>query len=162
MKLFSHRHIAAKLLMVNVLILLIFCGVVGIVFFSFSKIETFMTGIVKQDVADIVENARTGRELSNIFADTSLLISVFLQHEDALKTDGESLLKSATALVTAKGWDRQSEKISQEFIRGLQLLLEQGAVIQSLLKELKLKGFPKFYFYPVICFKIRDRNTFII
>ncbi len=27
---------------------------------------------------------------------------------------------------------------------------------------LLLKGFPKFYFYPVICFKIRDRNTFII
>jgi len=137
MKLFSRRHIAAKLLIVNVLILLIFCGVVGIVFFSFSKIETFMTGIVKQDVADIVENARIGRELSNIFADTSLLISVFLQNEDALKTDGEAILKSATALITAKGWDRQSEKTSQEFIRSLQLLLEQGAVIQSLLKEIK-------------------------
>jgi len=137
MKIFSHRHIAAKLLMVNVVILLIFCGVVSIVFFSFSKIETFMTGIVKQDIADIVGNARIGRELSNIFADTSHLISVFLEQEDALKTDGEALVKSATELIMTKTPDSQPEKTSQEFIRSLQILLEQGAVIQSMSEELK-------------------------
>jgi methyl-accepting chemotaxis protein len=136
MKLFSHRHIAAKMLTVNMLILLIFCGVVGTVFVSFSKIETFMTGIVKKDVADIVENARIGREISAIFTDTSHLIHIFLEQEDVLKTEGEHLAESAAAL-SLRGSDEHTAKTAQEFAAQLQILLEQGAVIQSMSQEVK-------------------------
>ncbi len=136
MKLFSHWHIAAKLLTVNMLILLIFCGVVGTVFFSFSKIEIFMTGIVKEDVANIVENARMGRELSTIFTDSSHLINIFLEQEDALKNDGERLVKSATALSTG-GSDNHIAKISQEFAAQLQILIAHGETIQSISQEVK-------------------------
>lgn len=136
MKLFSNRHIATKLLIVNVLILLIFCGVVGVVFFSFGKIETFMTEIAKQDVANIVENASIGRELTNIFADNSDLINIFLKQEDALKTDGERLINSVNVLIS-KCSDKALRKNLQAFMRHLQILLEQETVIKNMLNELK-------------------------
>jgi methyl-accepting chemotaxis protein len=136
MKQFARWHIAAKLLMVNILILLIFCGVVGLVFFSFSKIESFMTGIVKQDIANIVENSDIGRRLSNIFADTSFIIRGFLEQEDVLKTDGERLVKCARALRT-EGADNPMSNSLDEFVRGLQAFLEQGTLVQKLFKNLK-------------------------
>ncbi|OQX21833.1 MAG: hypothetical protein BWK80_32090 [Desulfobacteraceae bacterium IS3] len=136
MKLLSRWHIAAKLLTVNLLILLIFCGVIGTVFVSFSKIETFMTGIVKKDVADIVENARIGREISTIFTDTSHLINIFIEQEEGLKNEGERLIKSAAAL-SAKGSDNHISKTCQEFAAELQILIKQGETIQNISQEVK-------------------------
>ncbi len=45
--------------------------------------------------------------------------------------------------------------------RTAELEEKQAQLLHAAMHDI-LKGFPKFYFYPVICFKIRDRNTFII
>lgn len=139
MKPFARWHIASKLLMVNALILIIFYGVIIFVFLSFSKIEKFMTGIVTQDVANIVENADIGRQFSNIFADTSLMIRGFLEQEDAFKTDGERLVKSARVLMT-EGTDKVMTKYLDEFAVSLQTFVEQGTIVQNTFKNLKEKN----------------------
>lgn len=135
MKIFSHWPIATKLFLINLVVFLIIGGGIVVMSFSFSNIERMMTRIVKQDVHQVVENARIGRELTGIFADTSHLIDRFLEQEDLLKSEGERLIKTTNALDTQRTNVRLQEALL-EFIRQLQALLEQGTVISKMSQEL--------------------------
>lgn len=135
-KRFSHWHIATKLLAINLLILLIFSGVIGIVFISFHKMEHFMTTIIKQDVGQMIRNAETGRELSNILADTSHLRMRFIEEKDFLATRGEPLLKSAESLLEQNRDAHLGEHL-HDFVRNLRSLVEQAEAASSIFKKMK-------------------------
>jgi methyl-accepting chemotaxis protein len=135
MKIFSHWYITTKLLLINLLVFLIIGGVIGVVFFSFRKIEQFMMTTIRQDVNQVIANAQVGRELTKVFADTSQLISGFLEQEGLLQTEGENLVQRTNALVI-HGTEALFRETIREFNRKLQSLLEQGAVISSRSKEL--------------------------
>jgi len=101
MKLFSNWYIATKLLLINLAIFVIISGVITTVFFSFRMIERKMTGIMNQDVTQVIMNAQTGRELTRIFADTANLVDGFLDQEDlVLQTEGNQLIVRTTTLMT--------------------------------------------------------------
>jgi len=135
MKFFSNWYITTKLLLINLVIFLIIGGVIVVVFFSFSNIEQMMTTIVNRDVSQVIENARIGRGLTGVFADTSHLIDRFLDQEDLLQTEGDRLVETTTALVT-RGTDPRLGESLQAFIQKLQALLEQGAIISKMSQEL--------------------------
>jgi len=135
-KLFSHWHIATKLLAINLLILMIFSGVIGIMFISFHKMENFMTTIIKQDVSQMLRNAETGRELSNIFADTSHLRMKFIEEEDFLASRGDPLLKSAESLLERNRNTHLGEYL-HDFVRNLRSLVKQAEVASSIFKKMK-------------------------
>jgi methyl-accepting chemotaxis protein len=135
MKIFSDWYITTKLLLINLVVLLIIGGVIVVVFFSFNNIEQMMTTIVNRDVSQVIENARIGRGLTGVFADTSHLIDRFLDQEDLLQTEGDRLVETTTALVTRSTDPRLGESL-QAFIQKLQALLEQGAIISKMSQEL--------------------------
>lgn len=137
MKISVNWHIGAKMLVINLLVLVIFCVVIFVVLISFRDVEIFITGIVNQDVRRIAENAETGRKVGKIFQDTSGLIAKFLENEDLLKTQGQQILKSSESLA-ASDTDQQLQKMLQEFIRNLQFVFEQGSVVSARYHELKI------------------------
>ncbi|GAK57559.1 methyl-accepting protein RppA [Candidatus Vecturithrix granuli] len=167
MKLFSHWSIATKLILINLMVFLIIGGGMFVVFFSFSNIERMMTRIVKQDVYQVIENARIGRELTGVFADTSHLLDRFLEQEDLLKNEGDRLVKTTNALDTQRTNVRLQEAL-QEFTRQLQALLEQGTIISKVSQELntidqeltlKLKDLESLIANTIIVVRMESRDT---
>ena len=130
MKLFSHWSIATKLLLLNLLIFLLFGGVIAAVFFASRQNEQSVTTLIERDVTQVSENAQIGRELTQVFAEISQLVSDLLEQPDLLQTNGVSLTQRAHALV-ARSPDPQLNAALQEFIRRFQALLDQGAVISK-------------------------------
>jgi PAS domain S-box-containing protein len=139
MKPLSQWSIVTKLLAINFLVFLIIGGVMTGVFFSYRAIDQKMTTIVYQDVSQVIENARVGRELTRVIADTSYMIDSFLEQEDLLETEGNRLTKITTALI-AQDIDPRLGEALQEFIRDFQTLLEQGVAIRRTSQELNARN----------------------
>lgn len=135
-KRFSHWHIATKLLLINLTIFLIFGGVVAAVFVAFHNIENFMTTIVNKDVKQTIQNADTGRKLSNIFSDTSHLTMTFLEQDDLLKTHGEHLVMTSKSLITQETEAVLKESL-QDFIQNLRALIGQASLVSDTFRQMK-------------------------
>ncbi len=134
MKLFSRWSIAAKLLATNSVILLLFAGLIAVVFISFDTTATFMTRIMKKDVSQVIMNAEAGRKITHILAETSDLISRFLEHESLLETGREDVVAESETLVTQNSDTHLGEAL-QKFTKNLQSLLEQAAVVRKKFRE---------------------------
>lgn len=137
MKKFSHWYISTKLLLLNVLIFLIIGGLIVVVFFSFSDIESMMTRMINDDVSQAIANGSIGRNLTTLIADTSHLIDRFLEQDNLLATEGTRLIESITALVT-QSFDTRLEQALQEFIQQFQAFLEQGSMIVNMSQQLNI------------------------
>ncbi len=134
MKRFSHWSIATKLLAVNLLVTVIIGAVIAVVVLSFNSIEQKMTTLVRQDVGKVMINAQTGRTLTQVFADTSHLISSFLDRENVLENQGTRLLTITSDLVEQHAETPLGDAL-QEFLTPLQILIEQATLIRKLSQD---------------------------
>lgn len=134
--------ITVKLLLVNALILGIFGAIIFVVhtllikdtYSSFSNIESSLTKIIDRDVNRVIQNAQLGRELTRIFADTTLLTSTFYENEDLLKTEGEHLSKAIAELLP-QITDTKLREAFQEFNSKFGSLLTQGLAVNKISLE---------------------------
>jgi methyl-accepting chemotaxis protein len=137
---FTHWSIIAKLTSLNVLVFIAVGGIVAVTLFSFYEIRGGLTTIISRDVTQVLDNARVGRELSEVFADTNLLIATFTEEDELLKTEGKRLvetLQHQLSDVKQKGKEDGLYDTLQEFSSTLQSLLEQCAVINGILEEIR-------------------------
>ncbi|MDM8524390.1 methyl-accepting chemotaxis protein [Desulfococcaceae bacterium HSG8] len=134
MKIFSRWSIGAKLFATNSLILVIFTGLIAVVFISFDTTETFISGVVKKDVSQVVVNAETGRKLTRISSMASDLVSRFLAHEDLLETVGKNIVAESEALVTQNSGTHLGDAL-QKFTKNLQSLLGQAGIVRKRFRE---------------------------
>ncbi len=129
------KSISAKLFLLNVVIILLVGGAIGGVFLVFGNIEQLMRTLIERDVNQMLANARTGRELSEVFAGTTLLINSFSEETDGLKTESARLVATVNDLLS-RSTDAQLQEPLRGFLRELELLIEQGAVIGRMSQEL--------------------------
>ncbi|MEZ4529183.1 MAG: SpoIIE family protein phosphatase [Desulfobacterales bacterium] len=85
----SQWNLAAKLIVVNVSAILVLGAILSIVFISFRNIETLVSGIVKKEVPQVIENGQTGNELTGMFAD--LLMGMFYGEDERIKEKSEEI-----------------------------------------------------------------------
>ena len=88
----SNLRISTKLLLLTLMIctafLLIVCGTV----FSFANVRNMLTEVANRDMSSVIDNSRTARELSKVFADTDLLRRTFYGKNDYLESEGRRLV----------------------------------------------------------------------
>ena len=90
---FLHLKLTTKLLIFNVLIFSIIIINIFIVFTAFENIESRTAKAIEKGTVQIITNTQFGRDLSNIFDRTNLLISTFYRHNDKLQTESDFLQK---------------------------------------------------------------------
>lgn len=91
--------ITTRLLLVNAVICLAFLALIAVVFFSFQTVRTVLTTIVTEQTQQLFNNARFGRTLAQVLADTNFLVSTFYGEEDYLQQEGERLLEESERLL---------------------------------------------------------------
>jgi methyl-accepting chemotaxis protein len=132
MELKVHSSITTKLLLMNALILGVFGGIILVVYTSFINIEGSITTIVDSNVSQVIENARMGRELTNVFADAKYVIDAYLGQEEMLKKEGERLLQTVNTIM-AQNADIRLQDALRFFNQKFQFLLEQSVEMSKLL-----------------------------
>ncbi len=138
MKLFrlSHWSIVTKLIMVNLLILIAVGGMVSVTLVSSNRLNTLFLRLVNEDVTQLITNAELGRTLSQVFADTHLLLNTFTEQEDAVSTEGERLLHilhDTMQTSYSDSLDHALLLLSNTF-KGL---LEQSTRVMTILQEIR-------------------------
>ncbi|BCS53008.1 ATP-binding protein [Geobacter sp. SVR] len=131
---FRHTGLTAKLLAMNVLILVVFALIGVVLLFSFNHIEELLTKTVVSDVSRNLQNAGLLRELSGVFSDTSLLAGSFVKKEEYLKTKGEQLV-ATTDRLAAQSTDQRLAETLTEFSRMLRAILDQCARINKTVRQ---------------------------
>ena len=128
----SGISIVKKLAGMNVLICLLVLGIVGITLFSFLDVRQGIATLIDQEVAQMLKNAKIERDLSTVFADTSLLVATFTDVQSVLETEGDRLsgiLQDTLAQIEADN-TRLSAPV-REFEQAFKTLLEHCAAIQE-------------------------------
>lgn len=101
-------------------------------FLSFQRIERLLASIIETKVSQVIQNAQVERELSNVSAETNLLISNFTaQNEEGVRQKGQSLLEILRSHLKERIVTNSEELQTtlQRFIDTLQSLLEQSLEI---------------------------------
>ncbi len=129
------KSISAKLFLVNVVIILVVGVSIVAVLHAFGNIEQLMTTLVERDVDQIIGNAHVGRELSRVFAKTTLLINSFSGEREASDTEDEQLVTTIRDLLV-QSTETQVQEPLRNFLNELETLLQQGAVIHKGSQEL--------------------------
>lgn len=111
-------------------------GIVVVTMLTFQQVESLLVEIIDRDVTRVVANADLGRDLIQIFSDTSLLLHQFVEHDELLQTEGQKLLQ---ALQAAKDDAQDAPDIQnalQIFIRQLQVLFEHCTQINAVIEDI--------------------------
>ena len=114
----------AKYLMLNGLMCVSYIVIIGVVWFSSENVEIALTTVFSRQITETTENARIGRELARILADTSLLLSIFYGKADLLEADGERIVNRVTAL-HAETSDMKLNVGLESFARTIRVVFEQ-------------------------------------
>ena len=125
---------SAKLFLINAAMILVVGAAIAGVFWAFGNIEQLMSTLIERDVGQMLANARAGREVSDVFAETTLLINAFSEERDGSETGGQ--LVATVGDLLARTTDTQMQEPLQNFLRELETLLEQGAVVSAMSQEL--------------------------
>jgi len=91
--------------------------------------------IIDRDLRQVVRNAQAGRELSQIFARTNLLLGTFYRNKNLLETEG-NLLLSATNHLSHQSADKNLKNALLEFKEKITPLLEQCAIINGISQKI--------------------------
>ena len=89
---FSNLRISTKLLLMNLMICAAFLLIVCVTVFSFANVRNMLTEVASRDMASVIDNSRTARELSIVFADINLLSRTFYEKNDYLQSEGRRLV----------------------------------------------------------------------
>ncbi|MDM8526288.1 ATP-binding protein [Desulfococcaceae bacterium HSG8] len=129
--LYLNTSITTKLLFLNVMIFIVFGVIILVMVPAFRDIEELTAKIIDRDVNQVIHNARSVREFSDVSERTNLLISTFYQNEDRLKTEGELLLKKINRL-SGQSTDENLNNALRNFEIKLRILFEQCSVINDI------------------------------
>ena len=133
-----HHSILTKLTALNALLFVAVGGIIAVTLFSFQNIKQGMTTVIGTEVADVIKNAGLGRELSVVFADANMLVGTFVENDALLQREGDRLLKMFERNLSATGQRENTLAVSlQQYRGGLQSLLEQCAVVNAVIKEMR-------------------------
>jgi len=91
-------RIASRLMLLTGLLAAALTGIVLLVVAAFSRVQTLTSEVVNEQVAQVVESSRIGRELSSVFSAINLLSRTFYERDDLLERDGDALLESLQSL----------------------------------------------------------------
>lgn len=133
-----HRSIIAKFILVSFVILALVGGMVGVNLFSFDQMRALLFSIIEQDLLQITHNAQLGRDMSQVFAETTLLISIFLDRQAYFQTNQKTLLEQLELLMASPlvaNTNSLQDALSQ-FIAKLGIIFEQCEHINALSQEL--------------------------
>jgi PAS domain S-box-containing protein len=72
--------------------------IVCVTLFSFANVRNMLTEITSKDMASVVDNSRTARELSKVFVDINLLSRTFYGKNDYLESEGRRLVSSVKTI----------------------------------------------------------------
>jgi len=134
--LLSYKSIPVKLFLVNLLISGTFILIITSLFFSFNHIKDEIIGIFSERLSQVIENARIGREIGRVIADTNLLAGTFYGRESFLKEDGENLIKKTEAIIK-DNTDGHLKIFVNQFKEKIQLMLQQCSAVNQARDEIK-------------------------
>lgn len=135
--LFSRISLITKIVVGSFLGILCVGGIVGVTIFSFQHIENLFLEIIHEDVNNVVKNAEFGREISEVFANSDLVINSFVENDELLKTTGNELIASLNQ-ISLPGASSGTEKLQQtlqEYTSKFQALLEQAKEVNRVIRE---------------------------
>lgn len=132
----KQKAITVKLLLINGVMLISFCLILGIIFFSLRHVRDMLTAVFEKQSVQILENARIGREIARVLSDTNLLISTFYGKEEFLKAEGKRLVSRTTAL-TSESRDPKLKEYLEAFARKIQTILKQCEIVNHTRQEIK-------------------------
>jgi len=130
------KSIAARLMLVNMLICIMFILITWIVLLSFHDIENLLTQTVTQEFNGVINNAQAGRDMGRIVADTTLLENAFFGKDDLLKVRGKRLISKINAL-EASGINMRLKDGLIGYRQKLRQVLEQCAIVNALYHEIQ-------------------------
>ncbi len=134
------QSLISKLLLVSSVILLSVAGIIAIALYSFNHVEDLLLTGVSNDIDQMITNANMGRKLSQVLADTNLLVSTFSEREEFLKTESERLLTETFQYKASLTKMEQQERISpplETFIHRLKAILDQAASINTISRKIQ-------------------------
>jgi signal transduction histidine kinase len=126
--------ITTKLLVTNLLVFLVFGGVIAVASRSFGRIEDLLSTTVGRDVDHSVENAALLKDLSGVFSEANLVASTFLRDEEGLAARGRRL-EAATAALQRRSTNAALRDALSELSRQLAGLVDACARVNDRLRD---------------------------
>jgi len=130
------KSIAAKFMLMNTLICMVFILIAVVTVLSFDHIDDLLTKNATDEINHAIDNAQAGRDLGRIVSDTTLLESRFFGKKDLLEAEGKRLIEKITALETRTS-DPRLKKSLGVYRRKLQRVLEQCTEVNGLYREIQ-------------------------
>lgn len=129
----SRWGITAKLFVIHLIVIGVLSGIIVVVFVSFGNIDRQVTTVLDKDVAQVIANAQTGKELVGVFVD--LVTTVFYGQEEAGAAILQSLTQKIEALST-QGGNTELQAFLQQFTTQLSGLFEQSTILKTIPTDL--------------------------
>lgn len=132
------RSIVTKLIAMSAVIIVLVAAMVGVNIFFSRRMGELLLNIIERNLVQITYNAQLGRDLSQVFADTNLLISIFLDRPEYLQTTRKQL-SDKLALIMESSSVKSSESLAntlEQFTTRLQTVLDQCVEINEVSREL--------------------------
>lgn len=137
---FAHWSILTKQTLLYLLIFLAVGGIVAVTIGSFYTMRGSLTQVIHQDVSRVIENANLSRELSDVVADTNLLITTFAEDDELLGSERERLLTILDRLIADSARHAQQTGLTDSlraFQTALRTLLDQCVVVNDNLSDIR-------------------------
>lgn len=116
--------------LVNSLIFLIMGGILWVVNASFEHIQTSLSKTINEDVNQVIQEARVGRELNRVFSEINTLIrTVYDFNADSSQMD--SALHATLNELAQQEHDERLRQALQKLSKELQLFLDKRAQAQA-------------------------------
>ena len=135
---FLNRNVTKKQVIINLLGSVSVGIILLAVLYAFNKTDTMLTGIVQKQASHIMDNARIGRDISQVLSATNLMMSRFLGNDELTEKDGRSVLKMAEGL-SQDIRDKDSRAALDAFTQIIEDIIAQchriNAIHQSIAKS---------------------------
>lgn len=125
--------ITIKLFLLNLIVALVLGGILTTVFLVFHDIDNLMLTIFEKTIPRVIENARSGQEVTGLFA--NLVTSIFYGQGEALTINVESLEQNFS-LLTAQDTNPELQTSLRQFMQQLTILAELSRNIETIPEEM--------------------------
>ncbi|MFA6809556.1 MAG: PAS domain S-box protein [Desulfoplanes sp.] len=133
----SRLKIRSRLMLLNIGIGIGCIIVLTVVSYSFRNVSNLISQVTEQHMTELTNRSLTSRNLSQIFADTSLLLNNFYGQEEHLKTEGAriaNLIREATASSRHPGIIKSLKNLQKNLFS----FLDTCALVNETLKQRSL------------------------
>ncbi|QTA91639.1 PP2C family protein-serine/threonine phosphatase [Desulfonema magnum] len=129
----SEWKLATKLIVVNLSAILVLGSILSLVFISFKNIEYLVSGIVKKEVPQVIDNGQIGNKLTGMFAD--LLMGMFYREGERIRANSEEFEQIIKAMQDVNPGLKSS---LEEFRPKLAAVIEKFTLIRNIAEKFKI------------------------